>query len=64
MVERWYSLPAVAEQLDVSLSTVYRLIRARRLEAVRMEGSSHSKRLRVPASALAAYQERAKGVLR
>lgn len=61
-MERLYSIPATAERLSVSESTVRRLIRAKRLDAVRIPGSGESRRLRVPESALVEFAERAKAV--
>lgn len=58
MIERLYSIPAAAQRLAVSRSTVYRLIRAGRLDVIRLEGSSVSKRIRVPESAIQKFISR------
>lgn len=51
---RYYRVKAVAEMFDVSPSTVYRAIEAGELDAVRIGGS-----LRIPARAVAAFEESA-----
>lgn len=59
-MERLLSIPAAADRLSMSESTVRRLIRVGKLGAVRVPGSGDSRRLRVPESALVEFIEAAK----